>query len=267
MSLIVLFPFVWVVLSSFKTQLEIFQIPPTILPAKPTLSNYADALDLLPPGQQPTSEIPAGLRNSLEVALPTTILMLLIACPAGYAFARVRFPARRPLLILMLTLQMIPGLVLVVPLFALAVKVHLFDTKLALGAVYVAFNLPLGVWLLSVFFQEVPQDLDDAARIDGCTRIGALYHVYLPLSLPAVATVGILVFSAVWNEFLFAVMLTETVAAKTAPVAIAQMQSPYETRWAIMTAGAVAFSLPALFIAYFAQRYIVKGLTLGAVKG
>ncbi|MCC6802801.1 MAG: carbohydrate ABC transporter permease [Anaerolineae bacterium] len=265
-AIVDLFPLLWIASSSFKTQLEIFRMPPTIFPESPTFANYADALALLPPGQQPVSDIPAGLVNSLVTAGIATFLMIIVSTLAGYAFGKLSFPGRKPMLLLMLTLRMLPGMVLVVPLFMLATQLRLFDNRWTLIIVYTAFNLPFAVWLLSVFFQEIPQDLDDAARVDGCTRLSVLYRIYLPLSKPALATVAILGFMAMWNEFLFAVTLTSSVAAKTTPVALASMQAAFETRWAVMTAGSILQSVPALLLVVFAQRYIVQGLTLGAVK-
>jgi multiple sugar transport system permease protein len=265
-AIVDLFPLLWIALSSLKTQLEIFRMPPTMLPENLTLANYADALALLPPGQQPVSDIPSGLVNSLLIASASTVLLILVSTLAGYAFGKLNFPGRKPMLMLMLTLRMLPGMVLVVPLFMLATQMRLFDTRWLLILVYTAFNLPFAIWLLSVFFQEIPQDLDDAARVDGCTRLSVLYYVYLPLSKPALATVAILGFMAMWNEFIFGVTLTSSVAAKTMPVALASMQAAFETRWAVMTAGAVLQSLPAILLVVFAQRYIVQGLTLGAVK-
>ncbi|MBX3062220.1 MAG: carbohydrate ABC transporter permease [Anaerolineae bacterium] len=265
-ALIDIFPLLWIALSSFKTQLEIFKMPPTVFPEQFTWANYADALALLPPGQQPVSDIPSGLLNSVIISVVTTVLLLIISAMAGYAFGRINFPGRRTLLFVLLSLRMLPGIVLVVPLFMLATQLRMFDTRPLLIIVYTAFNLPFSVWLLSVFFQEVPQDLDDAARVDGCTKLSLLYHIYIPLSLPALATIGILGFMAAWNEFLFAVTLTSSIAAKTTPVALASMQSAFETRWAVMTAGAVLESIPALLLVIFAQRYIIQGLTFGAVK-
>jgi len=265
-AIVDLFPLIWIGVSSLKTQLEIFQMPPTFLPQNLTLANFADALALLPPGQQPVSDIPAGLMNSVITASVSTVLLIIVSTLAGYAFGKLTFPGRKPMLLLMMTLRMLPGMVLVVPIFMLATQLRLYDNRWLLIIVYTAFNLPFAVWLLSVFFQEIPQDLDDAARVDGCTRLSVLYHIYLPLSKPAIATVAILGFMAMWNEFLFAVTLTSSVAAKTMPVALASMQAAFETRWAVMTAGAVLQTIPALLIVIFAQRYIVQGLTLGAVK-
>lgn len=262
-----LFPFIWILMSSFKTQLEIFRWPPTFLPENFIWDNYADALALLPAGQQPVSDIPYGLTNSIVISLISTACILVLGVLAGYAFGRLRFPGRRVLLITLMMLRMLPGIVLSVPLFILATRAHLYDTRLALIIVYTAFNLPFAVWLLSVFFQEIPSELEDAALVDGCTRASVLPRIYLPLSLPALATIAILSFLATWNEFLFAVTLTSSKTAKTTPVALASMQAAFQTRWAVMTAGAVLASIPVLLLLFFAQRYIVRGLTFGAVKG
>ncbi len=262
-----LFPYIWVLLNSFKSQLEIFAFPPTGLPLHPITDNYMQVFGVAPPGQQPISAIPSGLTNSIEIDVVTTIAVVIIAALAGYAFAKLRFPGRGFLLVLLLTLRMLPSIVLVVPLFILASNTHTFDTKLGLCITYSAFNLPFAVWLLSVFFQEVPQELDEAARVDGCSRFSVLYRIYVPLSLPALATIAILVFLNAWNEFLFAVVLTSSSASATAPVALAAMQSAFDTRFSVMTAGAIVQTLPAVIIVIFAQRYIIRGLTLGAVKG
>lgn len=262
-----LFPFIWILLSSFKTQLEIFRWPPTFFPENFVWDNYADALALLPAGQQPVSDIPYGLTNSVVISLISTVLILVLGALAGYAFGRLRFSGRRVLLISLMMLRMLPGIVLSVPLFILATRVNLFDTRAVLVITYTAFNLPFAVWLLSVFFQEIPRELEDAALVDGCTRASVLPRIYLPLSLPALATIAILSFLATWNEFLFAVTLTSSKTAKTTPVALASMQAAFQTRWAVMTAGAVLASVPVLLLLFFAQRYIVRGLTFGAVKG
>jgi ABC-type glycerol-3-phosphate transport system permease component len=267
LAFIDIFPLFWIGVSSFKTQGEIFRYPPTFLPQKFTWGNYKEALALLPPGQQPLSEIPIGLRNSLVIAACAPVLILIFGSLAGYAFARVPFPGRSAIFFILLCLRMLPGVVLVVPLFLLATQTKTFDTKFFMVLVYTAFNLPLAIWLLTIFFQEIPSELEDAARVDGCSRWTALFMIYIPLSRPALATVGILSFMAAWNEFLFAVILTNSLVAKTTPVALASMQAAFQTRWAIMTAGAVLESLPAVLLVLFAQQHIVKGLTMGAVKG
>jgi multiple sugar transport system permease protein len=262
-----LFPLFWIGVSSFKTQGEIFRYPPSFLPKAATLANYQEALGLLPRGQQPLSEIPIGLRNSLIIAACATVLIMLFGSLSGYAFARIPFPGRGLIFFILLCLRMLPAVVLVVPLFLMATQTKTFDTKFFLIVVYTAFNLPLAIWLLATFFQEVPSELEDAALVDGCSRWTALFRIYIPLSRPALATVAILSFMAVWNEFLFAVILTNSTSAKTTPVALASMQAAFQTRWAIMTAGAVIECLPAIVLVLIAQQHIVKGLTMGAVKG
>jgi multiple sugar transport system permease protein len=267
LAMIDLFPLFWIGVSSFKTQGEIFRYPPTFLPEDFTLGNYEEALALLPPGQQPLSDIPMGLQNSIIIAAVSTFFILIFGSLAGYAFARIPFPGRSVIFLILLLLRMLPAIVLVVPLFIVATQTKTFDTKFFLILVYTAFNLPLAIWLMTIFFREIPSELDDAALVDGCDRWKALFLVYIPLSRPALATVGILAFMAVWNEFLFAVILTNSVMAKTTPVALASMQAAFQTRWAIMTAGAVLVSLPAIILVVIAQQHIVKGLTMGAVKG
>jgi multiple sugar transport system permease protein len=261
-----LFPLLWIGLSSLKNQGEIFKYPPTFLPQKLTWNNYQEALALLPRGQRPLSEIPVGLQNSIVISVVSTVAILLVGSLAGYAFARVRFPGRDAMFFILLCLRILPGVVLVIPLFMMATAAKIFDSKFMLILVYTAFNLPLAIWLLTIFFQEIPPELEDAALVDGCSRWSALFRIYIPLSRPALATVGILSFMACWNEFLFAVILTNSTRAKTTPVALAAMQAAFDTRWAIMTAGAILESLPAILLVIFAQQHIVKGLTMGAVK-
>jgi multiple sugar transport system permease protein len=266
LAVIYLFPSAWVLLSSFKTQAEVFHMPPTFLPEKPTLGNYAEAMAILPKGQLPTSEIPNALINSIEISLSSTLILLIIGAMAGFAFARIIFPGRRGILFSLLSMRMLPPIVFAIPLFLLASSIHLRDSKFMLILTYVAFNTPFVVWLLSIFFQDVSRDIDDAARVDGCTLLSLLIYIYLPLSTPAIATVGVLAFLNIWNEFLLANILTSSIGSKTAPVAIASLQSAWYSRWTTMTAGAVLLTIPALLIALFAQRYVVEGLTWGAVK-
>jgi len=267
LAVIFLSPYIWLGLSSFKTEGEIFQMPPTVFPNNPVTINYARALSLTAQEGRANPLILPGLINSFQVGIITTAILLIISSLAGYAFARLTFPGRTFLLILLLMLRMLPGIVLAVPVFIMATKTRLLDTKLLLIIVYTAFNAPFSVWLLSVFFQEVPQELEDAALVDGCTRFQLIRRIYIPLALPAIATVGVLVFLAIWNEFLFGVLLTTTTAAKTAPVALASLISARDTRWGIMTAGGILQTIPALAVVIFMQRYIIKGLTFGAVKG
>ncbi len=265
-TVIFIFPFAWILLSSFKPQREIFRMPPTLLPAEPTLQNYGQALGLSEDPEYGRADLPYTFRNSIIVGCLSTGVIVSFAVPAAYAFAKMNIPFRTPILISLLSLRILPGIVLVLPIFVLFQTLQLLDTYNALVITYSAINLPFAIWLLSVFFQEVPSELEDAATVDGCGRLGVLRHIVLPLAAPAIAAIGILVFLNCWNEFLFALILTSTPAVKTVPIGLASLQSAYFTRWGVMTAGAVLQTLPAIAFVLFAQRYITSGLTLGAVK-
>jgi len=267
LALIFIFPYIWIVLSSLKPQHEIFQMPPTFFPEEFTLDNYGQALGLMEDPEYGGTDIPATFKNSLIIALSSTFMVVLVAIPAAYAFARLVFPLKQPILISLLSLRMLPAIVLVLPIFILFQSLKLLDTFPAVIITYVAFNMPFAVWLLSVFFQEIPKDIEDAAIVDGCGRLGILRYVVLPLATPAITAVSILVFLNNWNEFLFALILTSTPAVKTIPIGLASLQSAYFTRWGIMTAGAVLQTIPALILVLFAQKYIISGLTFGGVKG
>ncbi len=265
-TVIFIFPFAWILLSSFKPQREIFRMPPTLLPAEPTFQNYGQALGLSEDPEYGRADLPYTFRNSIIVGCLSTGVIVSFAVPAAYAFAKMNIPFRTPILISLLSLRILPGIVLVLPIFVLFQTLQLLDTYNALVITYSAINLPFAIWLLSVFFQEVPSELEDAATVDGCGRLGVLRHIVLPLAAPAIAAIGILVFLNCWNEFLFALILTSTPAVKTVPIGLASLQSAYFTRWGVMTAGAVLQTLPAIAFVLFAQRYITSGLTLGAVK-
>jgi len=267
LALIFIFPYIWIILSSFKPQQEIFRMPPTFLPEEFTWENYGQALGLMEDPEYGGTDIPITFRNSLLIALSSTFAVVCVAIPAAYAFARLVFPLKQPILISLLSLRMLPAIVLVLPIFILFQSLKLTDTFTAVIITYVAFNMPFAVWLLSVFFQEIPEDIEDAAIVDGCGRLGVLRYIVLPLAAPAITAVSILVFLNNWNEFLFALILTSTPAVKTIPIGLASLQSAYFTRWGVMTAGAVLQTIPAIILVLFAQKYIISGLTLGGVKG
>ncbi len=264
---VVLFPYLWVLLSSFKPTIEIFTVPPTILPSAPSLDNYLAAVGVVFGDQESESTLPQTFRNSLFIASVSTVWVMLLAVLAGYSFARIRFRFRTPLLLIILGLRMLPAIVMVVPIYILIQRIGLLDTPWALILVYSAFQAPFAIWLLSVFLQDIAEELEDAARVDGCGRLGVLARIILPLALPQIAVVAIFVYLGCWNDFLIALVLTSTDASQTMPVGLAGMQTSYEIRWGIMTAGAIVHSIPSILFVLFAQRYIVSGMTLGAIKG
>lgn len=205
--------------------------------------------------------------NSVVVASATTLLALLVAVPCAYAMARLRFRAKGVLMAAVLAVSMFPQVSIVPSLFLILRWLGLIDTIPGLVLPYLTFATPLAVWLMAGFFREVPADLEDAARLDGASRLRAAYEVAIPLAAPAVATTAILTFLYAWNEFLFALSFMVSPDRQTVPVAIALLRGRYQVPWGQILAGAVTASVPVAVVVLAFQRRIVKGLTAGAVKG
>ena len=252
------FPIVWLVLGSFKPSKEVLDIS---LPTQPTLQNYRMVLDTFP--------IERYLRNSLVVALGSTSLSLVTGSLAAYGFARsrYRFTGQRGLLLFILMLRMLPGIALGIPLYLLFSRLQLVDRPPALILAHAAIQLPLVVWIMQQFFQDVPLELEEAGLVDGSTRLGVLYRIVLPLATPGLAVAAILAFLFSWNEFGLALILTSSPDLQTMPVALAQMNMLYGVRWDLLSAAAAMYIVPTMIMALLLQRYIVRGLTMGSVKG
>jgi multiple sugar transport system permease protein len=212
------------------------------------------------------------LLNSLIVSSSVTIIALIIGSLAAYALVRLKFPFQNTILIGILATRMIPEVSLVIPLYILASRVRIFNgsllnTPYILIITYLSFALPFAIWLMSSFFQTIPVELEDAARIDGCTRIQTLWRIIMPISAPGLVSTGLFVFLTAWDEFFFALIFTSTVAAKTVPVAIAEFSGRYVVDVGGMMTGGVLAAIPPVLLSLIFQRYIVSGLTAGAVKG
>jgi ABC-type glycerol-3-phosphate transport system permease component len=207
------------------------------------------------------------IRNSLIVAGTTTILSVALGAISAYALARLSFRGKTPALAFVLAVSMFPQISIVSPLFLLLRELHLLNTYGGLVLPYLTFSMPLAIWLLVGFFRQLPVDLEDAAMVDGASRIRTLWEIVLPLSRPALATTAILTFLYSWNEFLFALSFTLGPERYTVPVAIALFRGQYQVPWGQILAGAVVATLPVAVIVFVAQRRIIAGLTSGAVKG
>lgn len=254
-------PVYWMLTISLKTEVEQFAVPPRWLGFAPTLAHYREAFLARSFGRY--------LVTSAVVAVLSTACAMLLGTLAAYALARFPLPRRAgPRLSLwILSTRMFPPIVTAVPVFLLMRDVRLLNTTAALVVVYTAFNLPFVVWMMRGFFREIPRDLEEAALVDGDTRLGALRRVVLPLAAPGLAATAVFCLIASWNEFLFALVLTQTDAAMTLPVGIAGRVTQYEIRWGVMSAAGVVAMTPILLFALAVQRYLVRGLSLGAVKG
>ncbi|KPL83946.1 hypothetical protein SE15_01685 [Thermanaerothrix daxensis] len=270
MGLVLLFiyaPIVWLVLSSISTRAELLAVPPHWIPQHPTLKNYRD---ILVPGTA-VSEVArtfkVTLRNSFIVAASTTLICLVAGSLAGYALARLRLPFRNALFMSILGVRMVPEISLVVPLYILAARLALLNKPIVLIITYLSFALPFAIWMLSTFFESVPRELEDAALIDGSSRLGTLFRVVLPVAAPGIVSTALFTFLLAWDEFFFALIFTSTIAAKTVPVAIAEFTGRYAVDITAMMTGGVLAALPPVLLALVFQRYIVSGLSAGAIKG
>jgi multiple sugar transport system permease protein len=265
--LFIYIPVYWLVISSISTRAELLSVPLRWIPENPTLHNY---INVLVPGSA-TSEVArtfkVTLQNSLIIASSVTIISLVFGSLAAYALVRIRFRFSNLLLIGIIGTRMIPEVSLVIPLYILATRLHIFNTRLVLIATYLCFALPFAIWLIAAFFQTIPNELEDAARIDGCSRIRTLVQIIIPVSAPGLVSTALFVFLLAWDEFFYALIFTSTIAAKTVPVAIAEFTGRYVVDVTAMMTGGVLAAIPPVIMALIFQRYIVSGLTAGAVKG
>jgi multiple sugar transport system permease protein len=265
--LFIYLPVAWLVISSISTRSELLSTPIHWIPQQPTFQNY---INILLPGQD-ASEVAKTFRitlwNSLLVASSVTVIALTLGSLASYALVRLRFPFRQTMLIGILGTRMIPEISLVIPLYLFATRFGLFNSPLILIITYLSFALPFAIWLMAAFFNTIPVELEDAARIDGCNRIETLFRIILPISAPGLVSTGLFVFLTAWDEFFFALILTSTVSAKTVPVAIAEFTGRYVVDVGGMMTGGVLAAIPPVILSLIFQRYIVSGLTAGAVKG
>jgi multiple sugar transport system permease protein len=254
-----LVPLIWIVSLSLKNPDSIGD--GSFLPTQWTLSNYSTVFK--------TSFFTAALRNSIGIALITTLVALVFASMAAYAITRLNFPGKTLILAGALAVTMFPAISIVGGLYNVWIHVGLYNTWLGLILPYLSFSLPLSIYILSAFFREIPWDLEKAAQMDGATPMQAFRKVILPLAVPGVFTAGILTFIAAWNDFLFANVLTATNASRTAPVALSYFTgaSQFTQPAGAIAAGAVVVTVPILIMVLIFQRRIVSGLTAGAVKG
>ena len=255
---LLLFPLYWMLSASVTSEARLFEAP-TIIPEAVSLEHYRalfDARDFLVP-----------IRNSLVVSGMTTALVIPIAALCAYALARLPFRGKRALLALVLAVSMFPQISIVAPLYLGLRELGLLNTYPGLVLPYLTFAMPLAIWLLTGFFRHFPRELEEAAMLDGASRIRALREVVLPLATPGLASTAILTFLYCWNEFLFALSFTLGPNRYTVPVAIALFRGRYQVPWGEVLAGALVATIPVAILVLVFQRHIVSGLTAGATKG
>jgi multiple sugar transport system permease protein len=254
-------PFLWQVVTSLKPSNEIFSRPVRYIPSHLDLSAYVKIFSRHPFARQ--------ILNSVFIACAGTFLCLFASSLASYALARLRLRGGRGFLLFLLFLSLFPPVVLIVPLYEMVSTFGLMNNYLALIIPYAALNVPFATWVLTSFFRQIPEALEDAAKVDGLSRLGILVRIILPLSAPALATTAILVFIFCWNEFLFALTFMTRATSRTVPVGIAMLSGApqYEIPWDQISAATVLTTLPLVAFVVLSERRIVEGLTAGAVKG
>jgi multiple sugar transport system permease protein len=254
-----LVPIVWIIMLSLKTSAS--ATDGSFIPHHWTLSNYSDIFKL--------GTFTSALRNSIGIALISTLLAVVLASSAAYAIARLDFPGKTVILLVALGIAMFPQISLVGPLYNLWRQIGLYDTWPGLIIPYMTFALPLSIYVLSAFFREIPWELEQAAQVDGATPFQAFRKIIVPLATPGIVTTFIIVFIICWNDFVFAISLTSTSAAQTVPAAISQFPgvSQFTVPYGDIAAAAVVVTIPVLLLVLLFQRRIVSGLTAGAVKG
>lgn len=256
--IVFLFPIFWTFLSAFKNRTDLFAYPPKLI-FEPSFSAFLELLD-------PSSGFIQCLVNTLVIAASTTITAVFIGSLMAYSIARFRYKGRKIISMQAILLTTIPGIVLIIPLFHIINSLRLLDTMPGLILAQLSWTTPFAIWVMRGFFEELPKEVEESALIDGCTRFKTFLYITLPLALPGLIAAGVIIFLAVWNEFMFSNILTRT-AAKTLTVYIAGFVTPVDTIWEKIFAAQVIAELPVILLTIAIYKYMVKGLTFGAVKG
>lgn len=254
-----LFPFLWMWLSSIKQLRELYTIPPVWLPTMPTLDNYRTVLF--------ESNVPRYFINSLVISFGATGLALFIAIFAAYGFARFKFRGKTFYQSFVLIGQLLPTAAIIVPLFVTLRTLGLVNTYLGLILVYMIITLPLSVWMLTSYFRAIPVELEEAAIIDGSSRIGVLFRITLPLSVPGIIAVLVYSFITTWNEFIFALTFATDSSVKTLPIGLAEFTTEFNTDWGAVMAASMIMTVPIAVLFLSMQRLFIGGMTAGATKG
>lgn len=263
MFLFTVLPMAWMFLTSIKTQFAALQYPPQWWPAEPTFQNY---WRLINPNDSIGHEFLKYFWNSLYVSFATTVLGVVVAVPAAYAFSRFRFPGRSFLFFTVLVRNMFPAVVFLMPLFLLMRWMGLVNTHGSLILTYLTFGLPLSIWLLKGFFDNIPIQLEQAARIDGATRFQAFLLIVMPLSTPGIIATSIFSFIGAWNEYVYAYTFLSKQDSMTLPVGIQRFFTEFATDWPGLMAATFLMSVPVVVLFLVLQKYFVRALTEGAVK-
>ncbi|HOV63608.1 MAG TPA: carbohydrate ABC transporter permease [Spirochaetia bacterium] len=262
---ICLLPIYWMVITSFKMQEEIFSVPPTFFPKKFTVKNY---LSIIVGDISASIKFLTYFKNSIIVAISTVAVTLLLATPAAYAFSRIPFKGKKNLIYFVLVSQMLPIVIILIPIYRSFLKLSLVSTYPGLVLSYMVFTLPFSIWILKGYFDGIPRELDNAAKVDGCTRMQTMIKVILPNVTPGLTAASIVVFIQSWDEFMISLTLMDKDSMRTLPVGIIQsFVGQFTIKWGEMMAASVITTIPVVILFMFLSTYLIGGLTAGAVKG
>jgi len=251
-------PFVWMISTSLKTDKEAYSIPPTFLPQQPTIESYNQIIIW--------TSFPRYFLNSIIISLGTALLSTFIGSLAGYGFSRFRFRGRTTFIGIILASQMLPGILLVGPYFKMLVKAGLYNTYIGLIFAFTTITLPFSTWMLTGFIDTVPEELDQAAKVDGCSTLGAYFRIVLPVITPGMVATIIFAFLLAWGDLLWVLVLTSGESMATVTLGLSRLVTQFRIIWPQLMAGSVIAAFPPLVLYMLLQNYLVKGLTAGAIK-
>lgn len=255
-----LFPFLWMLVTAFKPTSEIRSVNPSFLIARPTLEHFNNVLS--------RTSFLTFFKNTVFIAAMTTIVSLLLSLFAGYALSRfVRFRGVKLFSLAMLLSQMIPGVLLLIPLYLIMKNLGLINTYLSLILAYTTFTVPFCTFMIKSFFDTIPIEMEESAEIDGCTKMGIVFRILLPVSLPSLVVTAMFAVLNVWNEFMFGFVFINDEAHRTLTPGISLFRGQYQTDWGSLMAASVLSVLPVTMLFLFLQKFLVEGMTAGAVKG
>jgi multiple sugar transport system permease protein len=262
LAVVMLFPVLWMIETSIKENRDVYAIPAKFFDFDFTTDHFKDVF--VASGGR--SALSVSFLNSVVVAGVSTALATVLGVPAAWAYSRFAVKAKKDQLFFILSTRFMPPVVVVIPIFLMYRQVGLIDTKLGLILIYAAFNVPFTIWMMKGFVDEVPAEYEDAAMLDGYTRLQAFWRFTLPLLLPGIAATAVFALIFSWNEFVFAIFLTSSDGVRTAPPAIAGLIGGTTVDWGLVAAASVVFALPVLVFAYLVRKHLVAGVTLGAVR-
>ena len=263
LAVAMLFPVLWMLETSIKENRDVYAVPAKFFGFDITLDHYKDVFVARGGGQ---SDLSGSFLNSAIVAAASTVLATVLGVPAAWAYSRFTLKAKKDQLFFILSTRFMPPVVVVIPIFLMYRALGLIDSKLGLVLIYAAFNVPFTIWMMKGFVDEVPAEYEDAAMLDGYTRLQAFTKFTLPLLVPGIAATAVFALIFSWNEFVFAIFLTSSQEVRTAPPAIAGLIGGTTVDWGLVAASAVVFAVPVLVFAYLVRKHLVAGVTLGAVR-